>query len=195
MTKVFITGEIGSGKSYVTKRLAGYSGWPVLNVDAVVKSLYQDEVFCTLLKDLFNTCDKAEVSALVFSDTNKLDVLEAATANVIKEHIEAALRQHNNLLIEFPLLFEYPEYLDVADVVVYVTADETVRWDRVSKRDGRSRENFDAINAKQLRISPESKRARASATVVNDGTVNLTDAWCANFFNRYIVKDWTKYAK
>lgn len=194
MAKVFITGEIGSGKSYITKRLSQYSSWPVLNIDAVVSSLYHDEVFCTLLTDLFGTCEKRKVSELVFKNPEQLAVLEAATANVIRQRVEHEMRQHANLLIEFPLLFEYTEYLDMADAVIYVTANEALRWERVSQRDGRTLENFKAINEKQLRVSSEQKRKRSTLTVENDGSWEITDAWCANVFNRYVFRNGRKYA-
>lgn len=145
MTRVGISGGIGSGKSMVC-RIVEAMGYPVYNADAEAKqlsnthetivsgakALFGDSIYCN------GELDRKRVGSLVFSDAKLLEQLNSIIHPVVAEHFETWVRansEHRLVFKEAAILFESGAYKQV-DKTVAVWAPDDVRIARVCKRDG-----------------------------------------------------------
>lgn len=88
--------------------------------------------------------DRAKVADIVFSDEEKLKLLDRLIYPYITFYIVAAVRElsrigGNLILLDAPTLFESGADV-MCDVIVSVTADKELCAERIMKRDGISRE-------------------------------------------------------
>jgi len=176
MLKVALTGNIGSGKSIVT-RIFRTLGVPVFIADIEARLLYfRDDV-----KEII----RQELGDGVFNDSGEIDT--KALAGVIFSD-KQALKTVNNII--HPLVYhEYKNWLDLYsdepytihesailfennlisryDKVIVVTAPESLRLKRVMERDGVSAEKVKARMANQW--PEEEKVKKADFVIINDG--------------------------
>lgn len=126
--------------------------------------------------------DRARLGPLVFGDSAALAFLEGLIHPRVgacrREWIaqQDALSPRPPLLVcEVPVLFEAGIEAEF-DVVLVVTASESVRRARVEARD----QNFDERQARQM---PEHEKvARAHHSFVNDGPLGELERWVAGCF-------------
>jgi dephospho-CoA kinase len=166
---IVVTGGIGTGKSTFLTLVKMY-GYPVIDADLIAR-----EVFGEMRKEIekrFGTANRRELAKIVFSDRKKLEELEKLLHPKIKERILEEARKLEGrgvpYFIDIPLYYEkghYPEF----DRVVVVYAPREVQIERVMKRDGRTREEVEAILANQLDI--EEKKRRATYLIDNSGSL------------------------
>ncbi len=138
--KVAITGGIGSGKSTVS-RLIAERGFSVISCDDVYKKLLTEKSFIEKLSSEFGDIlnkegriDKAKLSALVFSDNNKLERLNALTHPLIMQRVFEQAEGKDVIFCEVPLLFESGLQGEF-DKVIVVLRDIESRIQAVRERD------------------------------------------------------------
>ena len=155
--RVGITGNIGSGKSYVCaffKRL----GIPVFDSDVEAKRLYDDpdikpRIIGRFGADTYHedgSLDRGRLAEKVFSDSCALGFVETTLYPVLNQRFaEWADRQGTPyVLYESALIFE--KHLEsLFDAVIVVAASEPVRIRRVMARDHCSEEQVRSRIAKQ----------------------------------------------
>ncbi|NOX86929.1 MAG: dephospho-CoA kinase [Chlorobi bacterium] len=176
MIKVALTGNIGSGKSIVT-RIFRTMGVPVFIADIEARMLYYREDVKEIIRQ--------KLGDRVFDSDGEIDT--KALADVIFSDKEALITVNN---IIHPLVYrEYQNWLDLYrnepytihesailyennlisryDKVIVVTAPEALRLRRVMERDGVTGEEVRARMANQW---PEEEKAkRADFVIINDG--------------------------
>lgn len=181
MKQIGITGGIGSGKSTVC-RVFSLLGIPVFDADTAAKSLYDDDpdVFEATLRIVGKTVlneagkmDRKKLAALLFADEQLLkkvnDLVHPAVAKGFDNW--CAQQQAPYVLKEAAILFESGAYKQV-DAVIVVTAPETLRIERVLKRESWSREELERrIRAqwddeKKLKMSTYNIRNDETALVI-----------------------------
>ncbi len=186
MTTVGITGGIGSGKSAVVARLAGYPGVRAVLADDLAKRLMaQDPGVRAALVARFGpetfdgegVLDRGRLAARVFGDPAELAALNAivhpAVRRALVEETERARAQGVQALVyEAALLFETGGDA-VVDRVVVVDAPVDVRVARAAARDGVPPESVRARLAHQM--DPGEARARADRVIDNAG--DLAALW------------------
>ena len=162
-----LTGSIGMGKS-ATADLFRARGVPVHDSDAAVHALYAgraapliEEAFPGTVRD--GVVDRAALRCAVLGDSAAMKRLEAIVHPLVAEERDAFLAgaqkaNHAVVLLDIPLLLEIGGTA-LVDVVVVVTALESVQKSRVLARPGMTPETFAAIVGKQ--IPDREKRARA----------------------------------
>lgn len=148
MLKVGITGGIGSGKTTVSK-IFELLHVPVYYADAASKDLYHtDKDLIKKVRHHFGddiyadgVLDKAKLSQIVFSDQNKLDLLNSLVHPLTIKHAREwmANQQGHYLIKEAALLFESGS-ANGLDYVIGVYAPQHLRIKRVMDRDAVSRE-------------------------------------------------------
>jgi len=174
MKRIGLTGGIGSGKTVVATLLR-MMGWPVYDSDERTKTLYDsDETLKTGLIALFGreiypsgSLDRKALSAFIFNHPDALERVQALVHPVVEADFRqwAAGQSTPAVFQESAILFE-TGLNTLCDVVVVVTAPESLRLSRVCARNGSSPEGVRARMALQL---PESDRAlRADVVLVND---------------------------
>ena len=159
--KIVVTGTIGSGKSTLCAALATrLPGFSVVSVDDIVRSIYDDADFLTHLSNDFGVVSRKEASDLVFAAPTKRQALEQLSLRYVRPKLAAAL-DAENLIVEFPLLFEMSDFACRADLVVAVGCDDATQEARVVARDKMSLGKLQAIRASQY-----SRRLRAALSDV-----------------------------
>jgi dephospho-CoA kinase len=145
MLKLGLTGNIGSGKSTVS-RIFETLGIPVFYADAEAKKLYREngvkklvvsEFGDKVLND-FEEVDFKSLAQIVFNDKLKLKALtDIIHPNLfLKYHTWNKLNDSRLFTIhESAIIFEYDQQAHF-DKIICVTAPYRLRLNRVCKRDG-----------------------------------------------------------
>ena len=117
------------------------------------------------------TLDRRKLAGIAFQSDEKKKLLEKITHSAIREEINCRLRtsaaKHENaVVLDVPLLME--SGIDgLCDTVWVVTTAKDVRIERISARDGITKEEINArINAQ---ISDRERFARADEIIDNSG--------------------------
>jgi dephospho-CoA kinase len=172
--KVAITGNIGSGKSYVCDLFRSL-GIPVFDSDYEAKLLYNrpevrekmEERFGTEIYDSEGHLDRKRMASKVFSDPCALGYVESVLYPVLNAWFDewAAEQDSPYVLYESALIFE--KHLEsMFDAIIVVAASEPVRIARVMRRDGCTEEQVRARMAYQL---PQAEKvAHADYVIVHE---------------------------
>ena len=180
MTTLGVTGGIGSGKSTACRMLEE-QGARVFYADAEAKRLMQeDDALQTAIAETFGadtydaegTLNRARLAAVVFSDEEKLQQLNALVHPKVFEAFGQAKEQAEaegvELLVhEAALIFESGGDAHL-DAVAVVDAPVDVRIRRVTARDGASEAEVRARMSHQL--PPAELRQRADYVLDNSGS-------------------------
>jgi dephospho-CoA kinase len=181
LMEIGLTGGIGSGKSTVA-RIFETLGYQVYYADDRAKALYrEDESVIESVKELFGKgifsaegeLDRKRLAGIVFSDTNKLEQLNAIVHPATLRDFD---RWKSNLLAggyDKPLLFKEAAILFEAgsdrdlQAAISIYAPKNIRLDRVANRDGTNREQ---VLARMQHQWPDIRKIHHSDFVIyNDG--------------------------
>ena len=164
--KIGITGGIGSGKSYVCRRLEA-RGITVYDCDAAAKRIIRTSPdIRRQLTELIGQLNKAELARfLLASEANALAVDAIVHPAVFRDFEESGL-----LWMESAILFESGAFRLVDKSIIVSCPDET-RIQRVMQRDGISREKVLEWMSRQL--PQEEVRKRADFEIINDGIADI----------------------
>jgi dephospho-CoA kinase len=178
MLKIGITGNIGGGKTTVSK-IFEVLGIPVFYADdAAKKVMTEDAILIDALKKAFGaeayfndgTLNRKHIASIVFNDDAQLSKLNSIVHPAVFRAFDGWTGQVKNapyVMKEAALLFESSSY-KMCDYSVMVTAPLELRIDRVMQRDGFSRAEIESRNAKQF--SEEKKIQLADYVIRNDDT-------------------------
>ena len=172
--KIGITGGIGSGKSYVCKRLEA-RGIQVYDCDSAAKRLIRTspdirrELTALIGPDTYTAdgqLNKAAVAQfLLTSETNAQAIDAIVHPAVFRDFEESGLQW-----LESAIMYESGIYR-LMDRVIVVTAPLEVRIRRVMDRDHITREKVLEWMARQL--PQEETVSRADFEIVNDGQTDI----------------------
>lgn len=184
MKIIGLTGNIGSGKSLVSRRL-GEIGAQVINLDIVAREvvtsgtpalkkivrLFGKEALCP-----DGTLDRRYVGAKVFRDANALADLNAIIHPQIRKYLTKQIKifkkqrktEPHVLVIEAPLLIE-AKMQDLVDEIWLVTVNEETQLKRVMTRNGSTEEEVRLRLAAQM--PQEAKTAYAHRILNNNGNI------------------------
>ena len=168
MIKVAITGNIGSGKTAVEDIIKSY-GFKTLCADKIVANLYHDEKICAQLKNTFGTSEKKEIAQIVFNNAEKKLELECIIHPFVKYEIENFFLDNSEekaIFVSVPLLFE-AGFEHLFDKIIFVTADENIRLERVMKRDNC---NKDFAQKKILAQAQEKEKIKKSDFIIENNS-------------------------
>ena len=175
---VGVTGGIGAGKSRVCDVFARHGAY-VIEADEVGRAAVDDPAVLRSLAETFGpgildengVLVRRELGRRAFASTEARDRLNAIvwptlTAK-LKERTRSALAHHPErpVVIDAALILEWGEHRDLCDVLVVVTAPETVRIHRAMERKGLSETEVRERMACQL---PESDKVEAADFVVEN---------------------------
>jgi dephospho-CoA kinase len=182
-----LTGSIAMGKSTVAGMFAKL-GVPVFDSDDAVRGFYSGDgakaveaAFPGAL--VSGQVDRERLGALVLGDAEALQRLEGlvhpAVAQSRVQFVErAAAAGRRFVLVDVPLLFETGGEANV-DLVIVVTAPESIQRARVLARAGMTEAKLDAILSRQM---PDGeKRRRAHFIIDTRGRLELTSAVVGQF--------------
>ena len=177
MLKVGLTGNIGSGKTTVSK-VFEVLGVPVFYADDAAKQvMVTDPLLIAGIKSAFGdaayfddgTLNRKYIAGIVFNDAAQLVKLNAlvhpATFRAFDEWIKNIDANVPYVLKEAALLFESDSY-KMCDYSITIRAPFETRVKRVVQRDGLTREEIENRESKQF--TEEKKSALADYIIVND---------------------------
>ena len=178
MLKVGITGNIGSGKTTVS-RVFELLGIPVFYADDEAKKvMVTDDILVNEIKSAFGnqsyTTDGAlnrkHIAAIVFNNDAELKKLNSLVHPAVFRAFDIWVKNCKNtpfVLKEAALLFESNSY-KMCDKTILVQAPLQTRINRVMQRDGLSREEVERRNSNQF--TEEKKVGLADYHIINDNT-------------------------
>ena len=183
MKKIVITGNQGSGKSFITKEFSKL-GVPTLMMDDVAKlvqSTYPD-----LIQKLINrfpggysngVIDRTKMREILFFDQTGINLKDMA--ELIKPYLFLELdkfykanSQSKFVIVESALVFEY-NLQNNFDQIIFVYSDSKIRKQKAIERDMISPEEYD--NRMKNQLPDEFKIKRSDYTIINDYTNNVID--------------------
>jgi dephospho-CoA kinase len=167
MKKIGITGGIGSGKSYVCKRLQAKYDIEVYDCDAAAKRLIRTSPdLQQQIIQLAGSLDKAAMSRfLLASEANQQAMNAIVHPAVFRDFQESGMQW-----MESAILFESGAD-QLVDKSVVVTAPQEVRIQRVMLRDGITREK--TLQWMNRQWSQDEVVAHADYEIVNDGIADI----------------------
>ncbi len=168
-----LTGSIGMGKS-TTARLFAEEGCAVWDADAAVHRLYaqggaavapMQAAFPEAVRD--GAVSRDALKRIISDDPGALRRIETIVHPLVAEDrarfVDAA--EADILVFDIPLLFETGGAAAM-DAVAVVTIDAETQTQRVLSRGTMTRDQFEAIRAKQM--ADAEKRTRADYVIVTD---------------------------
>ena len=176
MLKIGLTGNIGSGKTTVSK-IFEVLGIPVFYADEAAKSvMVNDRQLISELKSEFGeasyfpdgSLNRKHIASIVFNDDAALtrlnSIVHPATFRAFDAWV-ANIKDAPYVVKEAALLFESDSY-KLCDQTIMVQAPLEMRTKRVMQRDGLSREEIEKREAHQF--TGEKKAQLADHIIKND---------------------------
>lgn len=175
MIKVGLTGGIGTGKSVIARAFAELQV-PVYSGDKGAKKAYADKNVLERIKrsfgeDVFQngTVNFKSIAAIVFNDKARLLELNAIIHPFLFKDFNAWADNYEHvpyIIMEAAILYE-TKYHQLFDKIITVSAPEELCIERVTKRDGYSREEVQ--NRIRSQVPDQIKATRADFVILNDG--------------------------
>ncbi|MBQ7384425.1 MAG: dephospho-CoA kinase [Clostridia bacterium] len=194
MAKIIgITGPSGAGKSLLCEYISK-AGIPCINADELYHSMLIPPSRCLeAIKNTFGdgviapdgTLDRRALSACVFNNESKLELLNRTVLPIVIEEVKKIIDTlsrdgHPAVAVDAPTLIESGFYLE-CDKVIAVIAPEETRIERIEERDGISHELAELrTNAQKPNAFYESA---ADITLINDGKLSSFEACARELIN------------
>lgn len=198
MTVIGLTGNIGSGKTTVSRLLADEYGCFYINADNIGRLVAEPggEAYDEL-RDAFGDAyflsdgklDRPAMAELVFHDRAELERLNGIMHPAILRHIKRRINEIHKaepqgiIIVEAALLIE-ADYLGILDSLWLVWADDAVRLRRVMDRDGISAEQAQARMNNQM--SQQEKLKYAQYVLHNNDGINELKNELARIWQRFV---------
>jgi len=191
--KVGLTGGIGSGKSVVSNLFSGL-GVPVIDADSLIHKLTGPGmpavqriacIFGNEILDRHGNLKRKELGDIVFSDPDLKHQLESVLHPLVYEKMGKMIDQvyASYCILGIPLLLETSAETMV-DRILVVDTPESVQIDRVSRRDGLSREQVEQIMSSQ--VSRKTRLNSADDVIINDGDLQQLESQVTHLHAKYL---------
>jgi dephospho-CoA kinase len=180
MLKIGITGNIGSGKTTISK-LFELLGVPVFYSDDHAKQVMtNDTELIAGIKQHFGTeayfadgtLNRKYISGIVFNNVQELQRLNSLVHPAVFRAFDAWALPHSHLpyiIKEAAILFESGSHKN-CDYTLLISAPTPMRIARVMQRDGITQAEAQARNAKQM---PQEEKERLSSFVIHNDNSQL----------------------
>lgn len=176
MLKVGLTGNIGSGKTWVCQVFEALNV-PVFYADLEARKILNSKQVISEIKEIFGAdmlisdseIDRKKLAAVVFQNKKELEKLNQLIHPKLRVHFSEWAENHKEypyVLLEAAILFEngFNKYLDLS---ITVSAPLEIRLQRVMLRDGSTKEEVLARMDNQW--NEKRKIAASNFVIINDG--------------------------
>ena len=170
MIKIGITGSLASGKTTASRILSSRRG-PLFSADKVVKELYQNKNFKSLIRKTFNIKNnnqiKKSLKKLILENKKNIKKLEKIIHPLVRKRMRSFTLKNRNkkfLFYEIPLLIE-SKLMKYFNIIVFIKAKKQLRLKRFQSKNG-DKKLFTFMNNKQM---PDKKKKKfCDFVVVNE---------------------------
>lgn len=186
MTVIGITGGTGSGKTTLLRAVEALGGL-CIDCDALYHTLLEkDEGLLAALAENFpaafdgGVLNRKALGNLVFADNAALAALNEITHKVVCREVRKIISEADKRLVAIDAIALFESGLnELCDVTVAVTAPEEIRIERLTARDGISRD----YAQKRIRAQKSDAEfaAMAQYTLQNDASKEVFSIKCSQF--------------
>ena len=171
MIRIAIVGEIGSGKSYVSKTL----GLPVFNADKEVSKIYinNKKIYLKLKKKFPRfiksyPIKKKELIKAIIKNRKNIKIISKLIHPIVRNKMNKFLKNNKRkkaIVLDIPLYFENKIYKK-KDIVIYISAKKSQIIKKLKLRRGFNLKIYELL--KKTQLSNEQKRKRSNYIVRNN---------------------------
>ncbi len=164
MIRVAILGDIGSGKTFVSRQF----GYPTFNADEEVRKIYKKNKLCFfkikkalpkfILSDFLN---KNEIKNAILDDFKNLKKISKIVHPLVRKKLNNFLIKNKNrkmVVLDIPLLIEN-KLNKKDDILIYIEAKKKNIQKKLKERESYNRKIFNNLRLIQL---PLAKKKRMS---------------------------------
>ncbi len=161
MKLIGITGKTGTGKSTIATALAQTLDGQYVDIDKIGHQATSDPIITKKLCNVFgnglldNTgnIDRKKLGNIVFSDTDKMQILTDITWAYMEQKLDDVLLQKQQYFVFDWALLPKVKFWNMCDVKILVTSDDTMRKERILERDHISEEYLEKRESATLDYS------------------------------------------
>ena len=167
MKIIGILGDIGSGKSFVAKKL----GYPVFNADLEINKIYKKNLKC--FKKLNKSfpryiksfpISKRELSNLILASRKNLKKIGHIVHPYVQKNLKNFLFKNKNkkiVTLDIPLLLE--NNIEKKNfILIFIKTKKADVFKRLKKRKGFNKRLYDLIKKNQFKLSYKQKKSNIS---------------------------------
>lgn len=194
MIKICVVGSIGSGKTYISKLLAG-TMFPIFNADEEVINVYkQKSIFLKLKKILPKyissfPINKQELIQAISSNQGCLKKIIKIVHPEVRKKMKLFLQKNKNkkaVILDIPLLLEN-KLNEPEDVIICIEAQQKMLDKKLQQRPGYNKKMVSMLRKIQLPI--EEKKSRADFVLVNNYNKKTMQLRVKELLDRIIIND------
>jgi len=194
MIKICVVGSIGSGKTYISKLLAG-TMFPIFNADEEVINVYkQKSIFLKLKKILPKyissfPINKQELIQAISSNQSCLKKIIKIVHPEVRKKMKLFLQKNKNkkaVILDIPLLLEN-KLNEPEDVIICIEAQQKMLDKKLQQRPGYNKKIVSMLRKIQLPI--EEKKSRADFVLVNNYNKKTMQLRVKELLDRIIIND------
>lgn len=194
MIKICVVGSIGSGKTYISKLLAG-TMFPIFNADEEVNNVYkQKSIFLKLKKILPKyissfPINKQELIQAISSNQACLKKIIKIVHPEVRKKMKLFLQKNKNkkaVILDIPLLLEN-KLNEPEDVIICIEAQQKMLDKKLQQRPGYNKKMVSMLRKIQLPI--EEKKSRADFVLVNNYNKKTMQLRVKELLDRIIIND------
>lgn len=175
MIKVGLTGNIGSGKTYVCQIFSALN-IPIYYADLEARIILNSPSVISRIAEIFGKktllnnkeIDRKKLASIVFNDTKALEKLNKLIHPKLRIHFQDWANNQNSKYViqEAAILFEN-NFDRLMDKTITIASSKEIRLERVLKRDNSSKKEVLARMSNQW--SDQRKESAADYIIKNDG--------------------------
>ena len=163
MYRIGILGDIGSGKSFVSK----FFKYPIFDADKEIVKIYfyNKDCYKKLKKNFPNyikrfPVDKKEIIRIILDDTNNLKKLGRIIHPFVNKELNKFLKKNKkkNLVLDIPLLLENKIRLSKL-IYVFISSKKADILKKIRKRPNFNKKIYNIMKKNQLPLSYKKQRS------------------------------------
>ena len=194
MIKICVVGSIGSGKTYISKLLAGKK-FPIFNADEEVSNVYkQKSIFAKLKKTLSKyiasyPIDKQELIQAISSNQNNLKKIIKIVHPEVRKKMKLFLQKNKSkkvVIMDIPLLLENKLH-EPEDVIICIDANQKLLDAKLKQRPSYNKKMISILRKIQLPI--EEKKLLADFVLVNNYNKKTMQLRAKELLGRIVIND------
>ena len=194
MIKICVVGSIGSGKTYISKLLAGKK-FPIFNADEEVSNVYKQKSIFVKLKKILSKyiasypINKQELIRAISSNQNNLKKIVKIVHPEVRKKMKLFLQKNKNkkvVIMDIPLLLENKLHKP-EDVIICIEANQKLLDAKLKQRPSYNKKMISILRKIQLPI--EEKKLLADFVLVNNYNKKTMQLRVKELLGRIVIND------